>query len=456
MQRPTVTALGLLASLLATPGVAAPLDGVTSVTLDNGLTVVTIEDHRAPVLVQMVWYRVGSADDPAGHSGVAHFLEHLMFKATETRAEGEFSRIVAENGGEDNAFTTADATAYFERLAADRLELTIGMEADRMVHLAPTEAGVLAERDVVLEERKMVIDSAPTAALSEEVAAALYLNHPYGRPVIGWEHEIAALTRTRAMDFYRTHYAPDNAVLIAAGDVDPEEVRQLAERYFGPIPAASVAPRERPQEPPHRAARRVAMEDPRVTDPLLSRSYLAPVRQSGAQEEAAALTILAEVLGGDGVTSVLARTLVLGDGPAIAAEVSYNGASLDPQSFDVYAVPKSGVELDKVEAALDAALADFVAAGPDPRSIARVKRRLEAAEIYRQDDLGSRATQIGMALTSGLTLDDVAAWPEVLAAVTAEDVQAAARKVLQRESSVTGRLTPPAAGEASTAAAVAP
>ena len=227
--------------------------GLHSFTLDNGLTAVVIEDHRAPVVTQMVWYRVGSADDPAGQSGTAHFLEHLMFKATDELAEGEFSRIVAENGGSDNAFTSIDHTAYFQRVAADRLDLVMGMEADRMVDLAPTEASVLSERDVVIEERRQMVDGDPGGPFAEQLMAALYPNSPDGRPTIGWEHEIARLTRESAMDFYRAHYAPNNAILVVAGDVDADEVRRLAERHFGPIPASARSlRRHRPQEPPHR------------------------------------------------------------------------------------------------------------------------------------------------------------------------------------------------------------
>ena len=217
---------------------------------------VVIEDHRAPVVIQMVWYRVGSADDPAGQSGLAHFLEHLMFNATDELAEGAFSRIVAENGGSDNAFTSADYTAYFQRVAADRLEMVMSMEADRMVDLAPTEAGVLSERDVVLEERRQVVESRPGRRFRRgRCPAALYLNHPYGRPVIGWEHEIASLDPAPAMDFYRAHYAPNNAVLVVAGDVDADEVRRLAEKHFGPIPASrrslrAIARRSRRTAPP--------------------------------------------------------------------------------------------------------------------------------------------------------------------------------------------------------------
>jgi len=426
------------------PAAAQVGPGVSSFTLDNGLMVVVIADHRAPVVTQMIWYRVGSADEPQGQSGIAHFLEHLMFKATETLEDGEFSRIVSENGGSDNAFTSTDYTAYYQRIASDRLELVMAMEADRMVNLDPSAAGVLSERDVVLEERRQVVESAPGGPFGEARRAALYLNHPYGRPVIGWEHEIAQFDRDMAMAFYARHYSPNNAVLMIAGDVERSDVEALATRHFGPIPASTaVAPRLRPQEPPHRAARRIEMRDARVREPLVVRSYLAPQRLSGDQHAAAALAILADVLGGSGTTSVMARDLVLGDGVALDASASYSATGLDVQSFGVHVTPRPGVSLAQAEAAMDATIARFIVEGPDPAQLARVKGRIRASEIYALDDQSRRARRIGAALTSGLTLEDVAQWPELLDAVTGEEVRAAAASVFRPENSVTGWLAAP-------------
>jgi zinc protease len=313
-----------------------------------------------------------------------------------------------------------------------------------MVDLAPTEAGVLSERDVVIEERRQTVDSDPAARFAEACMASLFLNHPYGRPVIGWEHEIEALSRSRAMDFYRTRYAPNNAVLVVAGDVEAEEVRRLAEKHFGPVQAsAAIALRDRPQEPPHRAARRVEMRDARVSESLLRRSYLAPRRRTGDQSEAAALAVLAELLGGSPVTSVMGRELLLGKGLAVDAGASYSNTGLDAQTFDLYVVPKAGVGLVEAEAALDQLIARFAETGPDAAQLDRIKGQVRAAEIYVLDDLVARASRIGAALTSGLTLDDVAEWPDLLQAVTAEDVQAAARSLFVIENSVTGWLMPP-------------
>lgn len=411
-------------------------------TLDNGLEAVVIEDHRAPVVTNMVWYKVGSADEPPGESGIAHFLEHLMFKATETLDDGEFSRIVSANGGDDNAFTTMDHTAYFQRIAADRLDLVMGMEADRMVNLDPGEAGVLSERDVVLEERRQRVGNSPYGPYNEQRQATLYLNHPYGKPVIGWPQEIAAFTEETAMDFYRQHYAPNNAILVVAGDVTVEEVKALAEKHFGSIPASdAIKPRVRPQEPEQMAARRLEYHDPRVRQPNLSRAYLAPTRQSGDQGEAAALTVLAELLGGSGITSLLARELQFGPGAiALGSGAYYSDEGVDPKSFNFYVTPKPGVSLEEAEAGLDRVIASFLENGPDPVELERIKAQIRASRIYALDNQQQRARNVGNALTAGLTIEDVLAWPDELEAVTAEDVLAAAQSVFNLKSSVTALL----------------
>jgi zinc protease len=406
--------------------------------------VVVIEDHRAPVVTQMVWYRVGSADDPAGQAGTAHFLEHLMFKATDKLADGEFSRVVADNGGAENAFTSVDQTAYFERIAADRLDLVMGMEADRMVNLSPAAASVLSEREVVREERGQVVESDPGGVLREKLMAALYPNSPEGRPAIGTDREIAGLTQAGEMAFYRAHYAPNNAILVVAGDVYADEVHRMAERHFGAIPAlAQIALRPRTQEPPRDAAGRLVMHDPRVTEPQFTRLYLAPPRRTGDQKGAAALVVLADLLDGDRVTSVMNRDLVQGDGIALAADAFYVETGLNLQTFGFSVVPKPGTRLGAAEPALDALIAGFVAQGPDPAEVERIKGRRRGAEIFGLDNVPGRANRIGDALTSGLTLEDVEEWPDILQSVTAADVQEAARAVLRIENSVTGWALPP-------------
>ncbi|MFZ1348795.1 MAG: pitrilysin family protein [Tabrizicola sp.] len=437
-----------LALTLALP--AAADEPVTTFTLDNGLNVVVIEDHRAPVVVQMIWYRVGAADEPAGHSGIAHFLEHLMFKGTEKIAPNAFSGIVEAQGGDDNAFTSWDYTAYFQRIAADRLELVMEMEADRMRNLRLTEDDVTTERQVILEERAQRTDSDPSSLLMEQMRAAQFLNTPYGIPVIGWRHEMAELSREDALSYYQRFYAPNNATLVIAGDVKPEDVKALAETYYGPLkPSDGIVPRIRPQEPPQLAERRLVLEDERVSEPYLFRTYLAPERDPGNQREAAALTVLAELLGGNGQTSVLARALQFDTQVAVYSSAFYDGTSIDDATFGLVVMPAQGVSLTDAEAALDKVLADFLKTGPDPAALERIRTQVRAGEIYARDDVESLANRYGQELSVGLTMTDIDTWDEALSAVTAEDVIAVAHKVLDRKNAVTGWLTRPATeGEA--------
>ncbi|MEL7277054.1 MAG: pitrilysin family protein [Pseudomonadota bacterium] len=436
MLKPFATAAALFAASQA----AHAAENVSSFTLENGLQVVVIEDDRAPVVTNMVWYKVGSADDPRGKSGIAHYLEHLMFKGTDELAPGEFSEIVAANGGQGNAFTSYDFTGYFQRIASDRLETVIRMEADRMRDLVISQDDWLAERAVVLEERASRVENSPSALLGEQRTAALYLHHPYAVPIIGWRHELEALTREDALEFYERFYAPNNAILVVAGDTTREEVRRLAETHFGPLdPSVDLPDRERVSEPPHLSPRRVSLADPRVRQPYLSRTYLAPERDSGAQEAAAALTMLAELLGG-GITSYFSQELELDEPVALSAGASYRGMALDETTFSVYIVPTPDVTLKEAEARLDQAIADFLREGVDEEHLARIKAQIRASEIYRLDNQQGLARSYGAALTSGLTVDDVQAWPDVLEAVTAEDVLAAAREVFRLERSVTATL----------------
>ncbi|MBW0158506.1 M16 family metallopeptidase [Sedimentimonas flavescens] len=420
-------------------------ENVTHFTLDNGLEAVVIEDHRAPVVVHMVWYKAGSADERRGKSGIAHYLEHLMFKGTDSMAAGELSKTVSANGGSDNAFTSYDYTAYYQRIAADRLELVMKMEADRMRHLKISPDDWQTERDVILEERAQRTDSDPGALFGEQRNAAQYLNHPYGTPVIGWRQEMEALTRDDALEWYRRYYAPNNAVLVVAGDVTPEQVKALAQTYYGPLePSADIPPRVRPQEPPQLAERRLVFPDPRVAQPYVSRSYLAPERDPGNQKEAAALTILAEVLGGNPQTSVLARKLVYGSGTAIYVSAFYDGMAIDDTTFGLAAIPAADMSLEETEAAIDTALAEFLHEGIDPAQFERIRTQIRASEIYAQDNTQALARRYGEALTSGFSVEDVQSWPDVLMSVTEEEVMQAARSVFDRRQAVTGYLTRPA------------
>ena len=431
-------ALSLGLGLAASAALAAP--EVTTFELDNGMRGVVIEDHRAPVVTHMVWYPVGAADEPWGQSGIAHFLEHLMFKGTDEIPEGDFSKIVRANGGRDNAFTSYDYTAYFQRIAADRLGTVMEMEADRMVDLLLSEEAAVTERDVILEERSQRTDNSPQSLFSEQMSAALFQNHPYGVPVIGWRHEIETLTREDAFGFYERYYAPDNAVLVVAGDVTPGEVEALATEHYGGLEPSGRPPEARPQEPPQRAPRRVEMSDPNVRQPYVMRQYIAPTRGTGDTAEAAALSLLAQILG-DGVTSRFSETLELADKTAISTGAWYSASRRDAGPFVIYGVPADGVALSEVEAGLDAVIAEIKASGPTGEELERVKRRVRADLIYSQDNQQRLARRYGVALSIGLSVGDVAAWPDAIADVTAEDVRDAARTYLVPERSVTGHLT---------------
>ncbi len=436
-----LTLVAACAVFLSTLGMRAQAnEAVTTFTLENGMDVVVVEDHRAPVVQHMVWYRAGSADEPKGASGVAHFLEHLLFKATDKMEAGEFSAVVAANGGRDNAFTSYDYTAYHQRVAADRLELMMSMESDRMKNIRLTPENIRTERGVVIEERNQRTENSPGALMNEQMNAAQYLNHRYGVPIIGWMHEIEELDLEDTLAFYKLYYSPNNAILVVSGDVDPDNVRALAEKYYGVIPANPDLPeRLRTAEPPQTAERRLIFRDARVAQAYVSRSYIAPERDPGDQEKAAALTLLSDILGG-GTTSFLAEKLQFDTQVATYTAAYYRGGSLDDTTFDVVAVPASGVTLQELEDALDAALADFLTTGVDPEQLDRIKLQMRADQIYARDNADRVASRYGQALAIGLTVEDVQAWPDILQAVTADDIMAAAAQVLDRRGSVTGWL----------------
>lgn len=437
--------LAAVLTLLTAPLMAQTGDDtVTTFTLPNGLNAVVIEDHRAPVVVHMVWYNVGAADEPAGKSGIAHFLEHLMFKGTDDMAPGEFSEIVEAQGGSDNAFTSLDYTGYFQRVAADRLGLMMQLEADRMRDLVLDDEDMLTERDVVLEERAQRTDSSPGAIFAEQRTALQYFNHPYRVPIIGWKHEVEELTLQDALDFYGRFYAPNNATLVVAGDVDPAEVEALALEHYGPLqPTEGLGPRVRPSEPPQLVPRRATFTDDRVSNPYVIRSYLAPERDPGEQETAAALTMLAQILGGSSQTSLMGRTLEQEEGTALYTSAFYSGTSYDDTTFGLLVMPTPDRTLDQAEADMDRMIETLLTDGIDPVQLDRIKGQVRASEIYGRDSLQGRARTYGVAVTSGLTVQDVQDWPTILEAVTAEDILAAARAVFNMDHSVTGHLARP-------------
>ncbi len=424
MRFPLLLRTALLLALLVGPALpaSAKVFSPTTFKLANGLEVVVITNMRAPIVTHMVWYHVGAADEPRGKSGIAHYLEHLMFKGTDTIKPGEFSRTIAQNGGRENAFTNHDYTGYFQNVAVDRLPLVMRMEADRMANLRLTDAVARPELDVVLEERRTRTDNEPSSKLYEQATAALFIHHPYGIPIIGWEHEIRGLDYQDALAFYKTWYAPNNATLIVAGAVTPEQVKPLAEQFYGVIPARPVPARMRVQEPPHVAATRVEMTSDRVRQPSWSRRYVAPSDHAGETKHAYALQVLTEILGG--------------------GETDYDATRFDLGTVVIHASPRPGKEVADLERAVEAQVKRLLADGVTEDEVTRAKQRLQAATIYALDSLSTGARTIGSALAVGLTVDDVESWPDRIGAVTAEQVRDAARAVLKDDIAVTSVLKP--------------
>ncbi len=413
---------------------------VSSYTLKNGLELVVIPDRRAPVVTHMVWYKVGAADEVPGKSGLAHFLEHLMFKGTAKNPGDRFSQAVAAIGGQENAFTTQDYTGYFQRVPSDKLKEMMSFEADRMTGLVLTDQVVLPERDVILEERNQRIDNNPRARLGEQIDAALYLNEPYHKPVIGWRHEMEGLTRDDAIAFYRRFYGPNNAIVVVAGDVDADAVHAMAEDTYGKVEKRhDFAPRVRPQEPPPIAARALTRADPRVAQPRFSRSYLVPSFATAKAGESAALEVLAHILG-HGSNSRLYNELVVVKGSAVSAGAWYDSNAIDSTSFGVYGAPRPGVGLAELERQIDEVIGKVADKGVTAEELERAKTRLIADAIYTADSQAALARWYGTALTTGGSIKDVQLWPTRIKAVTAQAVQEAARRWLDKRRSVTGYL----------------
>ncbi|MBB2969757.1 zinc protease [Mesorhizobium sp. RMAD-H1] len=420
-------------------------DGVSHFTLANGLEVVVIPDHRAPVVTQMIWYHVGSADEQPGKSGIAHFLEHLMFKGTKTYPAGEFDSKVAAIGGQQNAFTSYDYTAYYQQVSPQALEMVMTYEADRMENLVLTEDVVNTERDVIIEERRMRVDGDPGAILSEEANATLFLNHPYRVPVIGWMQEIEKLGLKDALDFYERFYTPNNATLVISGDVDPQTVLALAEKTYGKVPRrADPGPRIRPQEPEHHTKRAATLNDPRVTQPSFRKMWVVPSYENARPGDAEALDLLSEILGGS-IRSRLYQELIVKKGIAAAAGADYSGDALDDGIFSVYGAPRGQATLDEVEAAVDAEIARIVKDGVTETELLQARNRFLKSVIFARDNQMGMARIYGSTLAVGGTVQDIQDWPKHIRAVTAAQIKDVATRYLVNARSVTSYLLPPAA-----------
>ena len=451
MHIPTKSMAFLASAILLLTGLTLPVSAldartqstVSEYTLDNGLKIVVIPDRRAPVVTHMLWYKVGGADEQQGKSGIAHFFEHLMFKGTKSFPAGEFSRKIAEIGGQENAFTSSDYTAYFQKVSPEALETMMIYEADRMRNLVLTDEVIAPERDVVLEERRSRVDTDPASILSEEMDATLYQNHTYGIPVIGWEHEIRQLNRTDAISFYDRFYAPNNAILVVAGDVEPERVLELAGGTYGKIPRGpELRVRIRPQEPEHNTSRTVTLRDQRVSVPTLRKMWLVPSYNSDQSGEAEALDLLAEILGG-GLRSRLYQELVVRQGIASSAAAYYLGTAFDDTAFGVYGSPRGSATLEQVEAAIIAEVKKIVSDGVSDSELQKAKKRFIKSMIFARDNQSGMARIYGSTLATGGSVSDVLEWPDRIRAVSAQAVQKAAQDYLDFGRSVTGYLLPP-------------
>ena len=432
-------------SCITAPSFAAGEQPIETFTLKNGMEVIVLPNHRVPAVNHMLWYRIGAADDPQGKSGLAHFHEHLMFKGSPKFGAGEYVRLIDKNGGEHNAFTGDDATSYYVTIAKDRLPLVMAMEADRMRALTVSETETEKEKQVIIEERRSRIENSPQALLNEQIAAALFRNHPYRLPAIGWLHEIETLTHKDALDFHAQYYHPNNAVLIVSGDITSAELKPLAKQYYGNLKQMNVPARAWLSEPPSIAARSVTLHHKHVKQPQLKRVYEA-ANVSAGKPQAHALYVLAHVLGG-GKNSVLYQSLVVEKKLASEVSADYDFFARGPAQFSIDITPEQGITLAQIEAVLGEELTGFLKVGVGSESLARTKRLMQADTIYAREGLTSISNIMGWMVMTDMPPEDFNRWPDMIAAVSGEEVLAAAKQLLTRRSSVTGYLLPESEGQ---------
>lgn len=413
-------------------------------TLENGLQVVVIEDHRAPVVTQMVWYHAGSADEPMGRTGIAHFLEHLMFKGTKQHQDGEFSKFVSKIGGEENAFTSYDYTGYYQSVAPQYLKKIMEFESDRMENLVLTDAVIAPERNVIIEERRMRTDNSPEAMLAEETQATLFMNSPYHNPVIGWKQEMEKLTRDDAIAFYNKFYTPSNATLIISGDVSAEKVLELTLETYGKLAnRANPGPRIRPQEPVKNTSRTVTMRDPRVSEPSYQEMWTVPsYKNAKNKQDAFALDLLGEILGGSS-RSRLYQSLIVEKGSAAAVGSGYSGNAVDDGTFYVYGMPRGSASLDDVRDEVQKQLNDIRKNGVSQSELDQARKRFVKNMIFSLDNPTGLAKIYGSTLAIGLSVEDVTNWSEKLKDVKTQDIKMVAERYLDSHKSVTSYLLPP-------------
>jgi zinc protease len=415
--------------------------GASSFTLDNGMQVVVIPNTKVPAVSHMVWYKTGAIDEPLGKSGIAHFLEHLMFKGTPRYGKGEFSKIVARSGGNDNAFTSYDYTAYFQNIARNKLELVMDMESDRMENLILDENEVLKERDVILEERSSRIDNQPESLLPEQMMVALYKNHPYGTPLIGWRHEMEALSLEDAKSWYDKYYAPNNAILIVSGDITEKELKPLAEKYYGKIKPKQTPKRIMVKEPNPISPINLSLADEKVALPQWKRYYLAPSQNTQNKEHAFPLTLLSYILG-DSNTSRLYQDLVVEKQIAVSIGSSYDDLQLGESIFSINATPADKSSIEEVQKEIELQIQNIKENGVTEQELKRAKKALIADTIYAREDLKTLAYFYGQIMAVGVGMEYADNWEKNINNVTSKQIQLVANEVLKLEGSVTGVLKP--------------
>jgi zinc protease len=426
---------------------------VTDVTLDNGMRVIVQEDHRAPVMVSQVWYRAGAMDEFNGTTGVAHVLEHMMFKGTKDVPPGEFSKKIAAAGGRENAFTSRDHTAYFQQMQKDRLELALQLEADRMANLIISDELFAKEIQVVMEERRLRTDDQAQSVVYERLMANAYQTHPYRRPIIGWMDDLENMTAQDARDWYARWYAPNNATLVVAGDVKADEVIALAKKYFGSLPARALPPRKPQDEPAQIGSKRIVVKAPAQLPYLLMAWHVPTLKDWQQDTTPYALQILAGVLSGND-SARLQKSLVKTQQIAVNASAGYDAVARGPGMFLIDATPAPGTSAAALEKAVLGEIQRIQRDGISEAELARVKAQVIAGEVYQRDSLFYQAMQLGEYAIAGLPPEALARRVDRLRAVTVREVQAAAQRWLQDDQLSVAELVPQALKPQTSRAAV--
>lgn len=419
--------------------------GAKEFTLENGLQVVVIPNHRAPVVTSMLWIKAGRSDEKPGLSGMAHYLEHLMFKGTPTLAPGEFSKTIKTLGGNDNAFTGQDYTAFYESVSIENLPKVMAMEADRLVNLAPPSDHFKSEKSVVLEERRQRTENDPRAIFSEQMNSALFTNHPYGTPVIGWMNEIEQYEWADVKKFYDTWYAPNNAILIVSGDITAEQLKPIAEKYYGGIAKKDVPPRIRPAVPPANGDTVMILRDPGIHQAIFQKVYIAPSEHKN-RDDALALEVLAQIMNG-GATTRLYKNIVVTKKKATDVEFSYNANALDYGTITIGALPAKGVDIEEIGDLLEAEIKAVIEKGVTDKEVKDAVQRLRDEAVYARDSVTGPAMIFGGAMATGSSVQDIENWADDIAKVTPAQVKDAAAKYLDAQKpwirpAITGYLLP--------------